>query len=200
MRYSIWAGIVAFAMATSVYAGTISGKIPGGKGVSVVYVDTIMGKSFPAPARNAVMNQVGMRFVPHILVVQQGTNVDFLNSDNTNHNVFLVSVGENRNQSHNLGTWPQGQMRRFKFDKPGTYQLHCWIHPDMSAYILVVPTPYFAIADKSGNYRIKNVPDGAYTISVWNEKATVWKDSGEKSYSRQVNVSEDTVAKVLPAK
>ena len=72
----------------TVWAGSISGKVTGIKGRSVVYVDTIAGKTFPAPKEHPVMDQKGLLFAPHILAVQQGTTVEFLNSDNVQHNVF----------------------------------------------------------------------------------------------------------------
>lgn len=200
MKYSISAVIVVFALAAGAHAGTINGKIAGAKGESVVYVDAIAGKSFPVPIQHVVMNQMGLRFVPHILVVQQGTSVDFLNSDRVDHNVSWVSVGGNEKLSHNMGTWPQGQKRSFKFDNPGAVQLQCWIHPDMSAYVLVVPTPYFTMADKSGNYRIENVPDGTYTVTVWNANATAWNAGTAKSHSMQVVVFGDTQAKLTLAR
>src|SRR5690348_16169818 len=61
------------------WAGSISGKVSGMKGRSVVYVDTIAGKTFPAPKEHPVMDQKGLLFSPHILAVQQGTTVEFLN-------------------------------------------------------------------------------------------------------------------------
>jgi len=70
------------------WAGDIEGKVSGMKGQSVVYVDAIAGKTFPAPKEHPVMDQKGLLFAPHIMVVQQGTTVDFLNSDNVQHNVF----------------------------------------------------------------------------------------------------------------
>ena len=38
----------------------------------------------------------------------------------------------------------------------------CNVHPDMAGYLIVSPTPYFAETDDSGNYKIKDVPDGSY--------------------------------------
>ena len=69
-------------------AGTISGKVSGVSGESVVYVDTIAGKTFNRPSEHALVDQKGLLFTPHILVVQLGTTVDFLNSDKVAHNVF----------------------------------------------------------------------------------------------------------------
>jgi len=150
-------------------AGTIRGKISGVAGESVVYVDTIAGRTFPAPAQHPVVDQKSLIFQPHITVVVAGTTVDFLNSDSVAHNVFWTSLGGNKKLGHNLGTWPQGEKRSFKFDTSGVVPLFCNVHPEMSAYILVVATPYFAISDQAGNYKIENVPDGSYTVTAWHE-------------------------------
>jgi plastocyanin len=163
------------------WAGDIEGKVTGMKGHSVVYVDAVAGKTFPAPKDHPVMDQKGLMFVPHIMVVQQGTTVEFLNSDSVQHNVFWPSVGGDKKETHNLGTWPKGEKRPFTFDKAGVVPLFCNVHPDMSAYIIVSPTPYFAESDDSGNYKIKDVPDGSYTVTVWHE--------GAKNQSKPVTVS-----------
>ena len=167
-------------------AGTISGKVSGVSGESVVYVDTIPGKTFPAPTQRPVMDQKGLMYAPHVLPIQVGTTVDFLNSDNVAHNVFWISVGGNKKLGHNLGMWPQGEKRSFKFDTSGTVALLCNVHPEMIAYVEVIPTPYFAETDKSGNYKIENVPDGSYTVTAWHE--------GAKNQSKPVVVSGDTKA------
>ena len=175
-----------FALSLSALAGSISGKVSGVSGESVVYVDTIQGKTFPAPTKNPVMDQKGLLFQPHILAVQQGTTVEFLNSDKVAHNVFWTNVGGNKKLSHNLGTWPQGEKRSFKFDNPGAVPLLCNVHPEMAGYIVVAPTPYYATSDKSGEYKIENVPDGSYTVTAWHE--------GAKNQSKPVNVSGDSKA------
>lgn len=175
-----------FALSLSALAGSISGKVSGVSGESVVYVDTIQGKTFPAPTKNPLMDQKGLLFQPHILAVQQGTTVEFLNSDKVAHNVFWTSVGGNKKLSHNLGTWPQGEKRSFKFDNPGAVPLLCNVHPEMAGYIVVAPTPYYATSDKSGEYKIENVPDGSYTVTAWHE--------GAKNQSKPVNVSGDSKA------
>jgi plastocyanin len=99
-------------------AGTISGKVSGMKGESVVYVEAIAGKTFPAPTAKIVIDQKGLMFVPHVVPVEQGTTVDFLNSDSVAHNVFWIAISGNKKLGHNLGTWPQGEKRSFKFDNP----------------------------------------------------------------------------------
>ncbi|MGA2355377.1 MAG: carboxypeptidase regulatory-like domain-containing protein [Terriglobales bacterium] len=167
-------------------AGTISGKVSGMKGESVVYVEAIAGKTFPAPTAKIVIDQKGLMFVPHVVPVEQGTTVDFLNSDSVAHNVFWIAISGNKKLGHNLGTWPQGEKRSFKFDNPGVVPLLCNVHPEMAAYIIVAPTPYFATADKSGDYKIENVPDGSYTVTAWHE--------GAKNTTKPVTVSGDSKA------
>jgi plastocyanin len=173
-------------MGVAASAGTISGKVSGVTGESVVYVEAIAGKTFPAPSEKPVIDQKGLMFQPHLIAVQQGTTVEFLNSDKVAHNVFWISVGGNKKLGHNLGTWPQGEKKSFKFDNPGAVPLLCNVHPEMSAYIVVTPTPYSAVTDKSGNYRIENVPDGSYTVTAWHE--------GAKNSSKPVTVSGDSKA------
>ena len=181
MKQLISASIALAALATVAHAGTIQGKVSGPKGESVVYVEAIAGKTFPAPTEHPMMDQKGLMFAPHIMVVQAGTTVDFQNSDSVNHNVFWPSVAGNKKLGHNLGTWPHGEKRSFKFDDPGAVPLLCNVHPEMEAYIIVSPTPYFAKADSSGEYKIENVPDGTYKVTAWKE--------GAKPQSSQVTVS-----------
>jgi plastocyanin len=178
----ILAILVGFALTSS--AGTIRGQVSGVAGPSVVYVDTISGKTFPASTQHPVIDQKGLVFQPHLTAVQVGTTVDFLNSDSVAHNVFWTSVGGNKKLNHNLGTWPKGDRKSFKFDTPGAVPILCNVHPEMSAYLVVVPTPYFATSDQAGNYKIENVPDGSYTVVAWHE--------GAKNQSKPVTVSGDT--------
>jgi plastocyanin len=180
-----WIAIAAVILMLSLAAsaGTISGKVSGVIGESVVYVEAVAGKTFPAPTEKPVIDQKGLMFTPHIVAVAQGTTVEFLNSDKIAHNVFWISVGGNKKLGHNLGTWPQGEKRAFKFDNPGVVPLLCNVHPEMSSYIVVSPTPYFAVTDKSGNYKIDNVPDGSYTVTAWHE--------GAKNRSKPVTVAGD---------
>ena len=163
------------------WAGEIEGKVAGMKGKSVVYLDTIAGKTFPAPKDRPTIDQKGLMFSPHIVVVQQGTTVDFQNGDTVAHNVFWPSVGGDKKQTKNLGTWPKGEKRSYTFDKAGIVPLLCNVHPDMMGYLIVSPTPYFAETDDNGNYKIKDVPDGSYKLVVWHE--------GAKNQSKPVTVA-----------
>jgi plastocyanin len=190
-------GLVVMAVLTltlAATAGSISGKVSGVSGESVVYVDTIAGKTFPAPVEHPVIDQKGLLFQPHINVVLAGTTVDFLNSDKVAHNVFWPSVmqGGKKLPGKNLGTWPTGEKRSFKFDQPGVAALLCNVHPEMTGYIVVSPTPYSAKTDKNGDYKIENVPDGQYNVVAWHE--------GAKSSSKAVTVAGDTKADLTVSK
>ena len=168
------------------FAGSIQGKASSGN--SVVYVDTIAGKTFPAPSQDPVIDQKGLKFNPAVLVVQMGTTVDFQNDDSVQHNVFWPSVGGNKKEGHNLGTWPKGEKRSFKFDQPGVVPLLCNVHAEMAGYIIVSPTPYYAQTDAGGNFKIDNVPDGKYTVVAWHE--------GSKPQSKPVTVAGSAAANV----
>lgn len=115
----------------------------------------------PEPVK---IDQKGFRFIPHVVAVQTGSAIRFLNNDPEPHNVYSP---EGR---YNLGTWPTGDTKDFVFKKAGAYSQLCNIHPDMLAWVVVLDTPYFAVTDEAGSYAIRNVPPGKYTLVVWHEK------------------------------
>lgn len=164
---------LALAVAGAGKANEIKGKVSvqGIKSAEniAVYVDAIPEQKFPAPQEHVVIDQRKMAFIPHVVVVHQGTTVDFLNSDSVGHNVYWPSISGNKKLSHNLGTWPKGEKKPFQFNDLGVASLLCNVHPEMSGYVVVVPTPYFAVTDKDGNFEIKNIPAGKYTLKTWSE-------------------------------
>jgi plastocyanin len=180
----LWLGTLA-AFSVPVLAGSLTGtvQIAGVRdnGDAVVFIDRIPGKTFPAPADHARVDQKNMVFSPRVLPVLAGTTVDFLNSDALLHNVFTPDKCADR---FNLGTWPKGQSRSYTFKQPCAATLLCNVHPEMEAFVLVVPTPYHAVTDKGGAYTIRDLPDGDYTVKVWHPKL--------KEESRKVSVAGDT--------
>lgn len=150
---------------------------------AVVYVDKIAGKTFPPPAAHARIDQKDLVFIPRVLPVLAGTTVDFLNSDPLLHNVFTPDKCA---EKFNLGTWPAGQTRSYTFKQPCAATLLCNVHPEMEAFVVAVPTPYFAVTDKSGSFTIRDLPDGTYTVKVWHPKL--------REASRQVTVAGETKA------
>jgi plastocyanin len=134
---------------------------------AVVYIDKIPGKTFVPPTTPVTLDQVNLRFTPHVLPVLAGTNVAFPNSDPVRHNVFSPTAS----WKFNLGTYPRGSTKFRVFDKPGAITLLCNVHAEMSAYVIVTETPYFAVTDKAGNFTIRNVPPGTYVLKTWHAKA-----------------------------
>jgi plastocyanin len=176
--------IVVFAATQWGVAGSVKGKVTPGK--SVVYLESPSGPVAATADKKVTMDQRGLLFQPHVLVVQVGTTVEFLNSDKVQHNVFWPSISGDKKKSHNMGTWPQGEKRPFKFTDPGVVSLLCNVHPEMAGYIIVSPTPYFAETGADGAYTLDNVPDGEYTVTAWHE--------GKKTQSKKITVKGDTVA------
>ena len=130
----------------------------------VAYVDDVAGP-FPTPDRVVLMDQKSLRFVPHVLPIQVGTTVEFANSDPLAHNVFSISSPKR----FNLGLYGRGTSRRVKFDQPGVVQLLCNVHQEMSAFIVVVKSPYFARTEADGSFRIDSVPAGRHRVRIWHE-------------------------------
>ncbi len=165
--------IAGLLLASMSWAGEIKGKVEV-QGIRsaeniAVYVDAIADKKFEPPAAHVMIDQKKMTFIPRVTVMQQGTTADFLNSDPTGHNVFWPSISGNKKLTHNLGTWPKGEKKSFQFNDLGAAALLCNVHPEMSGYVIVVPTPYFAVTDKEGNFHIKGIPPGHYTLKTWSE-------------------------------
>lgn len=116
---------------------------------------------------NPEITQLGETFLPHVLPVVKGTTVEFLNQDPIFHNVFSLS----RTKSFDLGRYPEGVSRSVTFEETGIVPVFCHLHSDMSAIIMVLDNPYFAVPDKEGHYLIEDVPPGNYTIVAWHERS-----------------------------
>ena len=126
--------------------------------------------------------QFNKRFEPHTLVVQVGTAVQFPNKDHFFHNVFSLYDGKR----FDLGFYEAGSSRVVRFDRPGVSFLFCNIHPEMSAAVVAVDTPYFGVSDRSGRVVIPGVPDGRYILHVWSERSL---PDDLKGLEREVNIS-----------
>ena len=173
MRFMYGAGCAALLLGT--FSPAIGGELKGtvkatgmrSNADAVVYVDSIPGKTFPAPTAHAKRDQHNLTFTPHVLPVLQGTTVDFVNSDAVLHNVFSPDKCCDK---FNLGSWPQGQSRPYTFKTRCAATLLCHVHAEMEGFIVALPTPWFAVTDKTGAFTIKDVPDGKYTVKVWHAK------------------------------
>ena len=128
------------------------------------------------PVSHVELHQENETFVPHVLAITRGSTVDFPNDDPFFHHVFSLSSAA----SFNLGRYPRGKSKAETFNKAGLVKVFCDIHSHMSASILVLDHPYFAIPAVDGTYEIANVPSGQYTIVGWHERV------GERSAGVQV--------------
>jgi plastocyanin len=148
--------------------GTVSGGGQGGPAGTVLWLRRIDGPTpAPAPLRGAYVGQRDKAFVPHVLVVPQGTRVEFRNDDRIYHNVF--SIRDPNGFDGGIRS-PGANFDRI-FDKPGPVDLLCNIHSAMTGYVFVVDSPYYAKAGAGGAFTIRNVPPGRYTLEAWHEAA-----------------------------
>lgn len=106
-------------------------------------------------------------FDPHLLIVPVGSVVAFPNRDPFFHNVFSLFEGKR----FDLGLYEAGSTRDVHFDKTGISYIFCNIHPEMSAVVVALDTPYYGISDRQGQVVISGVPSGKYVLRVWHESA-----------------------------
>jgi plastocyanin len=112
--------------------------------------------------------QKNKRFQPHLLAVTPGTQIEFPNQDPFFHDVFSIYRGK----PFDLGLYESGAVRRVRFSQPGVSFIFCNIHPEMSAAVIVLRTPHFAVTGPDGSFRISHVPSGHYKLEVWSESSS----------------------------
>ncbi len=115
-------------------------------------------------AEVSLINQQGLQFIPRIQAIERGGTIRFANQDGETHNVHVVTPGLEFNQS-----MAPGQFRDCVAENPGVFKLTCDVHIHMRGYVIVSPTPWFAVCSPTGNYRLDGVPDGRYTLVAWHE-------------------------------
>jgi plastocyanin len=150
---------------------TRHGAIPG----TVVWLTPLAGAGGEAtaappspaasPAANLRLVQKNKSFQPHILVVQAGSTVEFPNHDPFFHNVFSLFEGKR----FDLGLYEAGTSRMVRFDRPGISYIFCNIHPEMSAVVITIATPLYAVSNRDGQLSLTGVPYGRYILHVWSE-------------------------------
>jgi len=137
------------------------------------------------PARRPQVIQKNKSFHPHLTVVRVGSVVDFPNHDPFFHNVFSLFDGKR----FDLGLYEAGATNSVRFDHPGVCYLFCNIHPEMSAIVMAVDTPYYGVSDKRGTVTIAGAPDGKYELHVWFERSM---PEVLKGLTRNVHLSADS--------
>jgi plastocyanin len=165
-----------------------SAGAPDASGVAVWLVPVDEPASSPSgsvPTQHPQLVQRNKTFEPHVLVVQAGTTVQFPNKDPFFHNVFSLFDGKR----FDLGLYEGGSTNSVKFERTGISFLFCNIHPEMSAVVIAVPTPYFAVSDRAGRLSIPNIPDARYALHVWYERSS---PEDLKALDRTISVSADS--------
>ncbi|HEX8619522.1 MAG TPA: hypothetical protein VF911_18220 [Thermoanaerobaculia bacterium] len=104
-------------------------------------------------------------FLPHVIAVPAGSTISFPNEDPISHNLFSLTPA----YTFDLGLYRKGPGKSRKFDTPGVVNVYCNVHPNMSAVVHVMATPYYAFADAKGEYSIE-APAGKYRLIAWNEQ------------------------------
>jgi plastocyanin len=163
----------------------------GGKGSAnvVLWLDPVgaapspivMAAAFPAHPQLVQKNKM---FHPHLLIVPVGAVVEFPNRDPFFHNVFSLYEGKR----FDLGLYEAGSSRRVVFDKPGISYIFCDIHAQMSAVVIALATPYYAVSDERGQILIPHVPTGRYRMHLWYEAAL---PEQLNAITREVEISGD---------
>lgn len=132
---------------------------------TLVWLDPVGGK---APRRAGSAFTVTTRsktFLPHVVAVPAGSTVNFPNEDPIAHNLFSLTPGN----TFDLGLYRRGPGKPHKFEAPGVVNIYCNVHPNMSAVVHVMSTPWYGFTDANGNYSF-DVPPGKYRVTAWNEQ------------------------------
>jgi len=141
----------------------------------------------PASRPRLRLVQQHKRFDPHVLVVPVGFVVEFPNLDPFFHNVFSMYDGKR----FDLGLYEAGATHDVTFDRPAVYFIFCNIHPEMSAVVMVLDTPYYAVSKNTGEFSIPGVPHGRYLVSVWSERSQPDSITG---FPREVAISDSNAS------
>jgi plastocyanin len=138
----------------------------------VVLLKDITGKSTGAAAAPALVDQKGCQYAPQIFAVQTGQKITVKNSDPVMHNIHTQPAAAGNGDGENKAQMSGGPDLSFSFPKEEKFlKFKCDVHPWMFAWVTVVDSPYFAVTDKDGNFTIKNVPAGKYTLTAFHRKA-----------------------------
>lgn len=126
-------------------------------------VDYVAPPPGPVPVK---IVQKEATFEPHVLPVVVGTTVRWPNEDDIFHNVFSMT----ETQDFNLGFYKKEKVPEVRFDKLGRVDVFCALHTAMHCIILVLPNPFFAVADAKRRFVIRDVPAGTYRVRAWHER------------------------------
>jgi plastocyanin len=131
----------------------------------VTITDIKTGKKIDA--KKVTLDQKGCEYQPHVLAFPVGTTVEILNPDGILHNVHSYSKV---NSPFNMAQPKFKKTLDVKIDKPEAIEVKCDVHGWMHGWLVATESPYVAVTDNSGNFKLTDVPAGSYTAEVWHEK------------------------------
>lgn len=138
-----------------------------------IYIKSGPPAAMSAPATSVapvVLDQIGCKYVPHVIAVMRGGSVEFRNSDGTMHNIHTIPAAGS-NKEIDISQGPKGAPEVKSFAEPEIMMpVRCNNHPWMNAFINVSATPFFAVTDRNGHFEIKGLPAGTYTLAAVHEK------------------------------
>lgn len=140
--------------------------VSGGNLVNAVVTITDIKKGKKMEPPKATLDQKGCEYSPHVLAFPAGSTVEILNSDGVLHNVHSYSQV---NSAFNIAQPKFKKTLTVKIDKPEVISVKCDVHGWMSGWFFVTENPYFSVTDKTGSFKITDVPPGTYTLEVWHE-------------------------------
>ncbi len=139
----------------------------------------------PATSPIASIEQRDRRFSPDLVIIPAGSSVAFPNFDPIFHNVFSLSKAK----AFDLGNYAKGQTRVVSFPTPGIVAVYCHLHPNMAATIVVAPNRWATHVDGAGNFTLKDVPPGTYTVVAWHKTAGTFLKTVTVSDARDSEVN-----------
>jgi plastocyanin len=167
LKAALFAVCLSFASPSAFCGGRVTGKIDGSMEKyiqgAVVYLKGVPGGTRP---KTAIVQQKNLQFIPHVVAVPVGTTVSFINRDKVNHDIYSSDSAK----TLDINTSKPGIYQKEVFDKAGVVNLLCTIHAEMSGYIVVVDSNYYAVTGADGKFSIRDVPPGKYEVAVWSEK------------------------------
>jgi len=149
----------------------------------IVFLEDLNSKTWPAPAGKPIsMDQKGLVFIPHVLPIQKGATVKFLNNDSVEHNVYFLF--EKTGETIDIGTYQQGISVDYTFKEAGDVIALCKLHLEMAAYIVVLDNPLFCLATineetQTAPYSLNNIPLGKYILKTWHKKLKMQQKQAE---------------------
>ena len=166
----------------------VTGQVPvsADGSLSVVMLQPHIDMALAPTTEPVRMDQLGMEFLPPVLLAELGQPVHFRNSEDVLHNVRVYNI-DTLDTAFNIST-PLGGTYEYRFEVPGTYRVACDIHPAMGASVVVTSVPYATVATRDGDFSLDNVVPGAYTAIV---------QAGSNRFEHDVNIEPNPTELIL---